>query len=289
VPSVPRSVGLALLVASVCFWYPDEALGTSQLDISKYQLAFAEEFSEPLDVSPLGPGTRWIAHTPWNGDFGDAAFTDPTPGFPFVIENGILRIEARKVREETPQPRERWRSGLLSTCDANGKGFSLMYGYFEMSAKLPSTRGVWPAFWLATAAPRPVPPSVEGVVEIDVIEYYGFSGHFNSVVHTWKPEPHEAQAHINDIEPGVEASGFHQYGVEVTPAWIVIYFDRQEIWRTPTPKAHKLPLMMLLNLALGGGWPIDKVENPTFMHVDYVRAYAPKSTLSARPPRKTKR
>ena len=35
-------------------------------------------------MSAWGPGTRWIAHTPWHGDFGDAAFSDPLPGFPFA-------------------------------------------------------------------------------------------------------------------------------------------------------------------------------------------------------------
>jgi hypothetical protein len=35
-------------------------------------------------------------------------------------------------------------------------------------------------------------------------------------------------------------------------------------------------MMLLLNLALGGGWPIDKTPNSSFMYVDYVRAYQPK-------------
>ncbi|MGL4289902.1 MAG: hypothetical protein ACRCVA_26355, partial [Phreatobacter sp.] len=65
------------------------------LDLTGYTLTFGEEF-DSLSVSPRGPGSRWIAHTPWNGDFGDARFADPTPGFPFTIENGVLRIEARK-------------------------------------------------------------------------------------------------------------------------------------------------------------------------------------------------
>src|SRR5262245_58912978 len=65
------------------------------LDLSGYDLVFDENF-DALDVSARGPGTRWIAHTPWNGDFGDALFVDPTPDFPFTVENGILRIEARK-------------------------------------------------------------------------------------------------------------------------------------------------------------------------------------------------
>ena len=65
------------------------------LDLSDYRPTFEENFDR-LDVSAWGPGTRWIAHTPWRGDFGDAAFADPTNDFPFTISSGILRIEARK-------------------------------------------------------------------------------------------------------------------------------------------------------------------------------------------------
>ncbi len=67
---------------------------SSVLDLSGYTLTFEDDF-KTLDVSAWGPGTRWIAHTPWNGDFGDAAFADPTPDFPFTIQEGSLRIEAR--------------------------------------------------------------------------------------------------------------------------------------------------------------------------------------------------
>jgi len=29
-----------------------------------------------------------------------------------------------------------------------------------------------------------------------------------------------------------------------------------------------------VDLALGGGWPIDGTPNPSYMYVDYVRAYS---------------
>jgi hypothetical protein len=36
----------------------------------------------------------------------------------------------------------------------------------------------------------------------------------------------------------------------------------------------KFPLYVLLDPVLGGGWPIDKTLNPSYMYVDYVRAYS---------------
>jgi beta-glucanase (GH16 family) len=112
-----------------------------RLDLSKYVLTFSEEF-DSLDVSAAGPNTRWTAHTPYGGDFGDAQFADPEAGFPFTIEKGVLRIEARK------EVNGKWRSGLLSSLDPQGQGFSQRFGYFEIRAKLPDGTGVWPALWL---------------------------------------------------------------------------------------------------------------------------------------------
>jgi hypothetical protein len=85
-----------LIVDSKASPAPPDTAGKKTLGLRGYELVFSEDFNGPLDVSPWGPGTRWIAHTPWHDDFGDAAFADPTPDFPFIIQNGILRIEARK-------------------------------------------------------------------------------------------------------------------------------------------------------------------------------------------------
>jgi beta-glucanase (GH16 family) len=74
--------------------------------------------------------------------------------------------------------------------------------------------------------------------------------------------------------PNELSEDFHRYGVMVQPDWIRMYFDEVEVWKIRTPDEHKRPLMLLLNLALGGGWPIDKTPNPSYLYVDYVRAYA---------------
>ncbi len=77
-------------------------------------ITFSDEF-DSLSVSRLGIGTRWSAHTPWNGDFGDAKFVDPHPGFPFTVEDGILAITARK------DATGHWKAGLLSSTNPQGQ------------------------------------------------------------------------------------------------------------------------------------------------------------------------
>jgi len=237
------------------------------LDLSRFTLVFEDTF-RTLDVTARGPGSKWIAHTPWNGDFGDATFTDPQPGFPFMAAPNGLTIEARKGADG------HWQSGLLASVDPDGHGFTQTYGYFEMRAKLPDAPGVWPAFWLDSFIPK---GSSDPSIEIDVLEYYGkFPDGFQSSVHIW---PHDgAQPHVTTETIHVAAhslcEAFHTYGVSVGKDWIIVYLDGQEQWRTPTPEAHKHGLMILLNLALGGGWPIDETPSPSIFEVDYVRAYA---------------
>lgn len=156
------SKGLGLLAVLGLGALPGQpSVAQEPININAYRLTFAENF-DSLDVSAWGEKrSRWIAHTPWNGDFGDARFTDPAPGFPFTTDQGILKIEARKGTDGT------WRSGLLSSVNPKGEGFSQQFGYFEARMKLPPGKGVWPAFWLIGV------DRSKYTAEIDVLEYYG--------------------------------------------------------------------------------------------------------------------
>jgi len=267
------SLGLVALVAG---------MGQSQvpgkpLALCRYKKVFADDF-DTLSVSRSNnERTRWSAHTPWNGDFGDAKFidpidiyADPEKNMPFIVKNGILTIRAQKHQDG------KWTSGLLSSADPTTAGFSLQYGYFEARMKLPPGPGVWPAFWLgANAAKDDKTPSVE----IDIIEYYGRAPDaFHSVWHVWdkqEPKKHRTDQLITKVPSGSLSEAFHTYGAEVTKEWIVFYLDRREVGRMPTPPEHTKPLMLLVNLALGSGWPIDQTPNPSDLLVDYVYAFAP--------------
>ena len=238
----------------------DEA---AAIDLSSYTLTFDEEFDR-LDVSSRGPGTRWIAHTPWNGDFGDAKFADPGPDFPFTVRDGILRIEARKHGGDG------WQSGLLASVDVQNRGFLQSLGYFEMRAKFPSGPGVWPAFWLISR-------EKDNTAEIDVVEHHGDNpGWFTSAVHLW--DRREGAQNISshqrtEVPPGSLSADFHTYGVSVEEDFIRFYFDRREVWRVPTAVEHRRPKYILLDLALGSGFPIENTPNPSFMYVDYVKVW----------------
>lgn len=70
-------------------------------------------------------------------------------------------------------------------------------------------------------------------------------------------------------------TGFHTYGALIKTDYVHFYFDGVEQWKTPTPPEAKEPLYVMVDLALGGGWPIDKTPDPSYLYVQYVRVYAP--------------
>ena len=251
---------------------------TPTLDLKGFKLVFEEDFSKPLDVSPWGPNTRWIAHTPWAGDFGDARFMDPKDGFPFTIKDKVLRIEAKKsdAFAEKDQWKRPWAAGLLASCDPKGNGFSLKYGYFEARMKMPSGPGVWPAFWLASTYDRTDSKAgKDGSVEIDVVEYYGhFPSSYRTALHVWEPQPHHGAGASVTTKADEPSSGFHNYGVMVDEEFTTFYFDGVEVWKQPTPKEHDKPLMLLVNLALGSGYSVELTPNPSILEIEHIRAYA---------------
>ena len=83
---------------------------------------------------------------------------------PFRLADGKLEIVAEPLKEELRQFTwgRSYTSGLLTT----KASFSQMYGLFEIRAKMPKGKGLWPAFWLLPVN-RAWPP------EIDVLEVLG--------------------------------------------------------------------------------------------------------------------
>jgi beta-glucanase (GH16 family) len=226
-----------------------------------------EEFDDAsIDAHDIGPA-RWTAHTPWNGDFGEARFADPGPDGPFSIRDGMLAIKASKDRAGA------WTSGLIAAADATGAGAGARYGYFETRMKFPPGSGVWPAFWLAAQKPA---GDDDGNVEIDVIEYYGqFPDAYRANLHVWYSDRAKSRGAGEkiDVPKGALVDGFHTYGVDISPQAIVFFLDRRKVWSQPTPRELDGPVYPLVNLALGGGWPIDKTPDPSVLLVDYVHVW----------------
>jgi beta-glucanase (GH16 family) len=236
------------------------------LDLTGYHVTFDEKFNR-LDISAYGPGSQWIAHTPWNGDFGDAAFGNPEQDGPFSINAQGLAITAKRGSNG------KWTSGLICSVDKDGPGqhgFAQQYGYFEMKAILPSGSGTWPAFWLVGR------DKTRTGAEIDVIEYYGsFPKYFHTTEHVWVAGKNALlRTQLIEVPEGSLSSGYNLFGVLITPQTTTFYLNRREYWQTPTPPEYQQPMYILADLALGGGWPISDLPSPQVMQIAYIKVYS---------------
>jgi beta-glucanase (GH16 family) len=194
---------------------------------------------------------------------------------PFTINNGILSIEAAPIDPNVAAAVGGWAkytSGLITTQFS----FSQQYGYFEMRAKLPEGKGLWPAFWL-------LPVSKQWPPEIDAMEAFGGPNpkgqggttmiHYESIL----PDQTQSCGAWHDVKEDI-TQGFHTYGVDVEPSGITYYFDGQAYAQCPPNPEANQPFYMLIDLAVGSdqSWPgsPDATNTwPAYLDVDYVRAY----------------
>ena len=244
-----------------------------------YKMTFDDEFNS-LDTISNGPiavtGAKW-----YNGTE-QCCMGDSTglPGVMFpTVYNGISvnpysLIPGGGLNITLTKKNNVWYSGVLTSVDSKGVGFSQKYGYFEMSANLSGDPGSWPAFWmLNTSNLTGNQASTGGGGEIDIFEQYNkFHTGFCTTFHDWSGG---TTPYYNcGITVADQTVGYHKYGLLWTESTMSIYFDDVQVATTPTPAVMKQPYYLLMDMGLGGGWPTTDTPATSAFKVKYVRAYA---------------
>lgn len=202
-------------------------------------------------------------------------------------KDGCLVIEAR--RED--RLGKHYTSASLTT---QGKS-TFRYGLFEMRARLPEGRGVWPAFWML-GQPDWM-PVIKGLYawpyggEIDIMEYIGEKDGNNTAHGTmhWCNTLEEMKkgivihgpAGLDFLREGKLSDDFHLYSFAWSEKEMVWALDGREYLRVDISGEKYASLkrsgwFILLNLAIGGDWPgspNDKTPFPAKYEIDYVRVY----------------
>jgi beta-glucanase (GH16 family) len=185
---------------------------------------------------------------------------------PFRVVNGVLEISAVPVPEDV-RPltwNRQYASGLITTRHS----FAQQYGVFEMRARLPKGRGLWPAFWL-------LPPSGAWPPEIDILESIGGDSYtLYTSWHSLETNSHTTET-IETKVPDLSAD-FHTYALEWTKEDIKWFFDGIEVASRSTPADMHRPMYILANLAVGGGWakePDASTKFPAIFAIDWIRVY----------------
>lgn len=195
--------------------------------------------------------------------YADHSFPPEAGIHPFeIIDGGVLRITAEPA---DPKHREEiWNRSYTSGAIASWGSFSQRYGVFEMRARSPKGKGLWPAFWLLNQD-HDYPP------EIDVMEIVGWDV---SAFHTAIMGDHNSVGTL--VKTPDLSADYHTYTVDWGPKETVFYLDDREVSRSPTPADVDQPMYVIANLAIGGNWaqtPDAATQFPAYFDIDWIRVW----------------
>jgi beta-glucanase (GH16 family) len=231
-------------------------------------LTFDEEFNG-FRAAPDGTA-RWttVGGNGWRtlpANHEAEFYSDSTVGAnPFATAHGGLTITAAPGPNAAGLP---YVSGIITTAHS----FSQLYGYFEVRARLPAGRGLWPAIWL-------LPSDHSWPPELDIMEMLG-SDPSVIFVGTHSIVGNHVAATTTRVDVGDTTDDFHLYAVNWTAQTITWYFDGRPIFREPTPADLHRPMYLLINLAVGGvgSWPGPPEADTPFparLRISYVRIFS---------------
>ncbi|WP_333877593.1 glycoside hydrolase family 16 protein [Flavobacterium sp.] len=153
------------------------------------------------------------------------------------------------------------------------------YGRMEARAKLPTGKGIWPAFWMLGSNIANVGWPKCG--EIDILEYVGREPHMvYTTLHTQDSHGNSVNSKKTEIK-NIE-DGFHIYAVEWTKDKIDFFVDDQLVYtfkpeiKNENTWPFNQPFFFILNVAVGGNFGGHEVDNTIFPQqysVDYIRVY----------------
>ena len=201
------------------------------------------------------------------------------------LENGCLRLQSR-VRDYGSR---HYTSGRV---DTSGK-FAPTYGRFEIRAKLPGGKGLWPAHWLypqnrnwemerlmaqtiTNGLERLIPEDRPWYSEIDIMEFLGHEPNIlYGTLHYYTFDGQKRTSSGKWIGQVDYSKDFHVYTLEWEPHEMRWFVDAQLIHATTNGIPHT-PHYLILNTAVGGAWPGNPDATtvfPQYHDIDYVRVY----------------
>ena len=253
-----------------------------------YFLIWNDEFSD--EGSPDSSKWHYQIIPPNNGSW----FNDEKQHYTNNIKNsyvsdGTMKIKSIKEIYNIDGSIKNYTSARL-----NSK-FAFQYGRVDVKAKLPSSKGTWPAIWTLGTNINELGNYFGNTVgnvgwpkcgEIDIMEHVGYDpNHVFFSMHNANlyGDIHGTnQQGIYELE-GIE-NDFHTYSVEWDSSFVRAYFDGNLFFNYPKPEIHDInswpydnPFFLIINLAIGGEWGgqqgIDNSIFPATFTIDYVRIF----------------
>jgi beta-glucanase (GH16 family) len=245
---------------------------------ARWTMTWQDEFDGPTGATV--DSSKWAFDIGGNGWGNNELETYTSRTSNAHLESGSLVITALKETFTGPDKITRnYTSARLLTKNK----FSQVYGRFEARIRITYGQGIWPAFWMLgdniDSAHWP------NCGEIDIMENIGKEP---SIIHgTFHGPGYSGGSGVSaayTLAGGRKfADDFHVFAVEWEPNVMRLYVDGN-LYKTRTPAdlpagtswVFDHPFFIILNVAVGGGWPGNPDATtvlPQQMLVDYVRAY----------------
>ncbi|MET0794763.1 MAG: family 16 glycosylhydrolase [Polyangiaceae bacterium] len=235
-----------------------------------YSLVWSDEFNGPKGTAV--DSSKWtfdVGGTGWGND--ELEYYTNSTNNAALDGSGNLVIEAKK---EAMSGKD-YTSARIKTQGIK----SFTYGRIEARMKIAQGQGMWPAFWMLGEDIGSNPWPACG--EIDIMENIGKEP---SVIHATIHGPGYSAGQGPTKQYMLSApvaAEFHVFAIEWEMNAIRWYVDGT-LYSTKTPSdipssatwVYAHPFFIVLNLAVGGGWPGNPDGTTTFpqqLQVDYVR------------------
>lgn len=234
-------------------------------EIPGYTLVWNEEFSgSNIDL------TKWEHEVNGNGGGNNELQYYTSLAENSYIENGSLIIQALKK----DYLGKAYTSARIRTLN---KG-DWTYGRFEIRAKLPYGKGLWPAIWMLPSDWEYGGWPASG--EIDIMELLGHEPYkVYATIHYGTVANHQSNGSSYQLPSSTFSTDYHVFAMEWDSTGMSWYVDGNKYYSVTKGKPFDKRFHLLLNVAVGGNWPGDPGSNTVFpqkMYVDYVRVYRKK-------------
>ena len=272
----------------VLWFFAAALLLTSVAQAQTWTLVWSDEFDAPAGpFTPTSSNNQWWTFDTGHGIFGtgEIEYMIEDGSTSYLDGNGHLVIETYKVGSN-------YYSARFKTKLNGSFGYDFQYGRVEASIQIPTTQGVWPAFWMMGDNGVSWP----GRGEIDIMENKGSEpNRVLGTIHGVGYATTGLGGHFNSDVPFYQ--DFHTYGMIWSPFLIQFYVDDpaniyasytpgeiRGVGTNPSTGASTLDqwdfwghdFYILFDVAVGGGFPGPPGPGtvmPQFMNIDYVRVY----------------
>jgi beta-glucanase (GH16 family) len=235
----------------------------------EWRLVFADEFDgDDLDETSWARCYWWSESGCTNASNHEEQWYVPGA---VDVADGTLRLTADRQSVEGDEGRPfDYTSGIVSGMGHDGPRRLFKYGYFEMRARIPRGKGLWPAFWM-------LPATHESKPEIDIMEILGQQPDATLMYLHWRDDAGDVQSTGQWWHGTDYSAGWHTFAVHWEPGRLTWYVDgvRGLVLDGEDVDVPDEDMYLLANLAVGGDFATspDGTAFPATFEIDYVRVW----------------